>query len=72
MKSRTVHGWCNILVWIETACVEMNQRTGQVPLLRMLSKDRASGMPAVLPELPEVYDSGLSWPLMEAAEEVLT
>jgi hypothetical protein len=36
----------------------------------MLSKERASGMPAVLAELPEVYDSGLPWPLREAAEEV--
>lgn len=41
-----------------------------MPLLMILSKDRASGMPAVLPELPELYDSGLSWPLIEAAEEV--
>lgn len=41
-----------------------------MPLLMMLSNDKASGIPAVLPELPEVYDSGLSWPLMEAAEDV--
>lgn len=44
--------------------------TGQVPLLIMLSNDKASGIPALLPELPELYDWGFSSPLRETAEEL--
>lgn len=49
---------------------EAQRRTGQVPLLMMLSKDKASGMPAVLAELLEEYDSGFASPLREAADEL--
>lgn len=44
--------------------------TGQVPLLMMLSKDKASGIPALLPELPEVCDSVFCSPAREAVDEL--
>lgn len=70
MKSRTVHGCQRGLVASRVISEWFLLRTGQVPLLMMLSKDNASGMPALLPELPEVYDSGFWSPLMESPEEV--
>ena len=48
----------------------IDNHTGQVPLLMMLSKDKASGIPALLPELPEVCDSGFCSPAREAVDEL--
>jgi len=42
---------------VKWGCI--GKHTGQVPLLIMLSNDNASGIPALLPELPELCDSGL-------------
>lgn len=55
---------------IGTNLPEALKRTGQVPLLMMLSNDKASGIPAVLAELPEEYDSGFPSPLREAEDEL--
>jgi hypothetical protein len=50
--------------------IALDEHTGQVPLLIMLSKDNASGIPALLLELPELCDSGLGWPSMEVVDEL--